>query len=237
MDRVPSSRRWVGLFFAGALCSAATGARAETYTFDAGPYTVVTDFSAPCAVGGCANFHGAMRISGTLTTSAPLPPNLVAQPVRSLLTGLRFTDGLNSFDLGDPQLRMRRADISTDAAGAVTGIDFLVQRWATPGAAHAAGDRLDMIRIATGASTAFNNLFCNRVDTTVDADSCQSVGLDASTSRADGPGAPVALLVPVRAQAVPTLDGGTLALLATLLLLGSASRLRRTGAAVERIET
>jgi hypothetical protein len=197
----------VGLVFAAALCGATTTARAETYDFTAGPYTVFVDFTEPCATGSCANFTDAMRVSGTLTTAAPFPPNLTEEPVRSLLTGLRFTDGLNTFDLSDPQVRMRRANVSTDATGAVTGIDFLVQRWETPGGVHLAGDRLDQIRIATGSSVAFNNLFCNTVAATVDADSCLSVNLDSATSRAEGPGAPVTLLISLTSSGDPSVFG------------------------------
>lgn len=173
----------------GLLALAGSAAQAATYSYTGGTYTSVVNFTAPCGIGACGNFNGTMRLSGTFTTSAPLPPNLAAQSIRPLITDLHFTDGQTTYDLADPQLRFRRADVTTDATGAVTNIDFLVQRWYTPGGAHATADRLDMVRVFTGSSTVFKNLFCNSVAVTVDADSCFSVNPDASASRADGPGA------------------------------------------------
>lgn len=170
-----------------------TSVNAAIYSFTGGPYTTLANFTPPCATGTCGNFDGTMRISGTFTTSVPLPPGLVAQQIRPLITGLHVTDGQTTYDYSDAQLRFRRVDVSTDATGAVTSIDFLVQRWSAPGVVHAPGDRLDMVRLATGSSTAFSNLFCNNVATTVDVDSCQSVNLDSSTSRADGLGGTVLL--------------------------------------------
>ena len=224
-----SPRRLVACAFGCLLALSAATAHAATYSYTGGTYTTFVDFTAPCAIGACGNFNGTMRLSGTFTTSAPLPANLVAQPIRPLITGLHFTDGQTTYDMADPRLRFRRADVSTDATGAVTNIDFLVQRWATPGGAHAAGDRLDMVRVFTGNSTVFKNLFCNNVAVTVDADSCQSVNPDAPSSRADGPGSAVALVAAAPATPVPALGiPGLLALGAAVALAGSlAARARR----------
>lgn len=204
------------------LALAGPPAQAETYSYTGGTYTAFVNFTAPCGIGACGNFDGAMRLSGSFTTSAPLPPNLVAQPIRPLITGLHFTDGQTTYNLADPQLRFRRADVSTDATGAVTNIDFLVQRWYTPGGAHAAADRLDMVRVFTGSSTVFKNLFCNSVAVTVDADSCFSVNPDAPSSRGDGLGSAVAVVAAAPVTSVPALGAPVLlALCVAVALAGS----------------
>ncbi|RZI98714.1 MAG: IPTL-CTERM sorting domain-containing protein, partial [Haliea sp.] len=69
----------------------------QTYAATGGNYTVFADFTAPCGVGACANFLNTMSASGTFTTAAPLPANLVAQPIRPLITAFRFTDGLTTY--------------------------------------------------------------------------------------------------------------------------------------------
>lgn len=211
------TRSWVTAIF---LLVAGAPAVAETYAATAGNYTVFTNFTAPCGVGACANYLNTMSASGTFTTAAPLPANLVVQPVRPLITAFRFTDGLTIYDSSDPNVRVRRADVSTNASGSVTAADFLIQRWQT-GGVHGPGDRLDQVRIANGSTTGLHNLTCNTVvPVVIDPDACFSVNLDASTSRADGPGAPFALAVLAAAlAAVPTLGTWALLVLAGVMAL------------------
>ena len=206
------------------LLVAGAPAMAETYAATAGNYTVFTNFTAPCGLGTCANYLNTMNASGTFTTAAPLPANLAAQPIRPLMTAFRFTDGLTIYDSSDPNVRVRRADVSTNASGSVTAADFLIQRWQT-GGVHGAGDRLDQVRVANGATTGLHNLTCNTVvPVVIDPDSCFSVNLDASTSRADGPGAlfAVAVVAAVSVSAIPTLSTWALLVLAGVMALAVA---------------
>lgn len=205
---------------------------AATYAGSAAPYATFTNFTPPCAIGACANYNNTMNASGTITTAAPLPPNLSVQPIRPLLTAFTFTDGLTVYDSSDPSVRVRRADVSTDANGVVISADFLIQRWQA-GGVHTAGDRLDQVRVASGSTTGLHDLFCNTVATVIDPDSCQSVNLDGSTSRADGPGVTFAAVAPAPAAPitpVPTLSTWVLFMLAGALALAtSRSSFRRTG--------
>lgn len=224
------ARSWV---MAILLLVAGAPAMAETYAATAGNYTVFTNFTAPCGLGACANYLNTMNASGTFTTAAPLAANLAAQPIRPLMTAFRFSDGLTIYDSSDPNVRVRRANVSTNAAGVVIAADFLIQRWQT-GGVHVPGDRLDQVRVADGSTVGLHNLSCNAVvPVVVDPDACFSNALDASTSRGDGPGALFALVVPAAASVatVPTLSTWALLVLAGVMVL-AATRSRSLRATV-----
>lgn len=86
------------------LTAAATSALAETYTFEGplyeeafGPYTT------------------SMRVTGTIETSAPIPPNSPVADRSALITSFSFNDGVVT--LNDSNALLCSITIGTDAAG------------------------------------------------------------------------------------------------------------------------
>jgi hypothetical protein len=97
-----------------------------TYTFASGSYTT------------------AMRLTGTLTTAVPLPPNMPYSSVEPLATSWSFFDGLVTYT------NLNTSDfegffVATDANGDISqwGLDNL-----TPAAPNTVGEIIDVVYIA-----------------------------------------------------------------------------------------
>ena len=213
-----------------ALCIAflSLPAAAATYTFSAPAYTSHNDHTA-CPAGTCADYTLSMQLAGSISTSTPLPPSSVITDIGPLVTSYSFNDGLNTIASSDPDARIAKGFVVTDATGTITGTDLRLQRWTTgtPGA-HVAGDRLNMITIVSPTVGARNNITCATMTT---GDACIGFNvLEAEgASWADGV-LPIGW-VPWTASgvnfafaAVPALDAWGLAGLAVLLLIVAARR-------------
>ncbi len=133
------------LFLAITLLQASAWA-ATTYTYTGSNYEAVAihNFTPPCSAGSCGAFTTAMSQSGSFTTAAPLPANAVNLDVSGLMTAFSFSDGLTTYAMGDPNLFLNSANVSTDASGAILNGYFVFTHWYTSGP-HALGDRLDQM--------------------------------------------------------------------------------------------
>lgn len=144
----------LGLLFAGAAAAQAT------YTFmPPGNYTVVQPDATPgCSIAPCADYTAGMTVMGSFTTASVLPPNFSGNAY-PLLQSFSFNDGLTTYASSDAQVTVRYFDLTTDATGAITGFNVLIQRWrtATPTVGSGAVDnRFDMVQM-TGVLTAGEN--------------------------------------------------------------------------------
>ncbi len=107
-----------------ALVLPASLANAVTYTFTTDPYAVFV----PDAGTGNA-FSPGMFISGTITTAAPLPPNLNNQDIVGLITAYSFNDGIRTFNNSNSGIHSTLVDgfsVNTDSAGNITDAFFLI---------------------------------------------------------------------------------------------------------------
>mgnify|MGYP003596210106 CR=1 FL=1 len=87
---------FAALFLAG-------GAQAATYSVTSANYNNITDFTAPCAGGPCANYTAAMHFAGTFDV-ATLAPNLANVAITP--TSFSFNDGVNTYASADPDVRI-----------------------------------------------------------------------------------------------------------------------------------
>jgi len=162
----------------GALCAlalASTG-QAATFTYTGSPFTNVMPYSGGCPTGVCANFTTSMRVTGSITTSAPLAPNLANQDVTAQVTAYSFSDGVNTFASSDPNVKLYYPFMATtDASGNLTAMGFLVNIWETGTTnSHAGGDRLSNLAVAATGAVSYNDIPCATVGVspTGAADSC-----------------------------------------------------------------
>lgn len=211
-------------FVAGAaLAVASLAASAATYSYTAPNYTVFNNFTAPCSGGLCGTFTPLMRVQGSFTTAAPLPPNLASTSITALVTSFSFDDGLTVYNSTDPQVRLVSINVTTNATGSITDFTSFVDRWQTP-APHAVGDRLDQIAPSRANGQAQHNLICMTLVTPM---ACNT-GFDGSLSVGNGPGAlPQLVVAATPVQAVPALDSLGLGLLAMMVGLSGWLAARR----------
>lgn len=232
-------KHWVvQLACAAAVMLGASGsamAQATTYTANVtGPYTLINDFTAPCANGPCQNYTPAMTPSGSFTTSAPLPANLVGSNVAGSLVSFSLFDGVNTYSSADPDVRLHTLSVSTNGAGDIVSSSILVERWLTGTAPHILGNRFSYVQLGAGTLTGTHNTSCANLGTSPAgvADSCLGESVDASRSR--GGNAPItwssAAVVPAGPASpapIPTASEWGLAALAFLLSLAGFAALRR----------
>ena len=70
-----------------------------------------------------------MNVSGTLTTSSPIPPNSTNFDLTTIVTGFSFTDGLQTIDSGNGDFSHDVSTpplVSTDSAGNIITASFIV---------------------------------------------------------------------------------------------------------------
>lgn len=210
----------------------------STYTFTGAPYDAFVNFTA-CADGNCANFTTAQFVTGSFQTSAPLPPNLVAADVMSLITAYSFNDGVTTYSSTDGQSYIRVVGITTDANGAVTrgGFSFARHRTATPTTTPPGqpyGDpntKIDFLNInGSGTTAAFHNMTCaTRAALPQRADACATIyATDDGDSEATSSGTRLWVSPPpVVVAAVPTMSEWAMILLG-LMLAGFAALTMRS---------
>ena len=229
--------------------AAGTAAAQTTYVYSGSPYATFTNVTT-CEAGPCADFMPGMRISGSFQTAAPLAPNLSSADIAPQITTFDFSHGLTVFDRADPNVRLIRANATTDAAGAITALEFTLQRWltATPAAqCETVGacnpgpplgvviqpytnpnTKFDGIQIRTSQPSAYGerNKTCVERGTAPsgEVNSCLLfVTTDPGDSRADS-----MLQLPLGAPApVPTLSEWAMILFGTLLAGGAALMVQR----------
>ena len=212
-----------------------SSANAATYTVSpSGNYTSKTDFTAPCAAGTCANFSLAMNVSGTFNVPT-LAANLVNSDIGATLTSFSFSDGINTYSSADPAVRIGRFEVTTNASGALTSANILVEKWLTGATPHTTADYFSWFFI-NGSSVVqlYNNARCSGVGTTpygvtdfcfVASTGTQSSAAQGATVSYSGGGTPVA------ATPVPTLSEYALMLLASLMAGFAGWKLRKRRAA------
>ena len=209
-----------------------TASAAATYTFTAANYDATLPFTAPCGAGSCANYTLSMNASGTFSGPSRLAPNLVAVDITAVLTSYSFTDGLTTFSSSDPNSRLFQFIVTTDATGAITAVNIVLERWETAGGAHVAGDRFDLTQFTgTGQVNSNHNVVCNAVGVSPGgtADSCTAAAADTNSSAASAAGAGVFAFA-AGGAGIPTLGEYALLLLAALMGIAGLYGVRRKGA-------
>jgi hypothetical protein len=186
---------------------------AATYTYTGATYTTVGDYSS-CAIGPCANYSSAMRVSGSFTTATPLAANLADADVTGQVSSFTFSDGINTLASTDASVRKFYIYATTDGAGQLTAATVSLQRWLSGSSPHSTGDRVSWVLIWSGGVTGYHNYPCSTVATSPGgtADSCTVAFADASSSDS-GAGTGDWL----SQAAVPTLSQWGLVALAALL--------------------
>jgi len=168
----------------------ALSAQAETYLYTGVPYNNITNATTCAAPHTCGTFTAGQRVTGYITTAAPLAANLPYSDIAPNVTGYWFSNGVSTIASTDPASRVVGMFASTDAAGTITSATVNLHRWTYSAAAapaagpHAADDRLDQILLtntSTPASLGAINGVC--VDgVTAPNDVCITYGFDAYTS-------------------------------------------------------
>jgi hypothetical protein len=171
---------------------------------------------------------GATRATGQFTTAGPLAPNLVFANVLPQVQSFSFSDGVNTYASGDPDVRVYQFNVTTDANGTITGWNLSLQRWRSGSSPHAAGNLVSALGTASAADTVEDSATCSAVGAspfTGVSDVCLTIGLprqgDAIASVSGG-----WTSAPIPATPVPV--GGPLAWVAIAAAIAStALRSRR----------
>lgn len=199
---------------------------ATTYTFTGPNYTSTAD----CTTANCPKFTTAMSVSGSISFSAPLAPNLSNQTVTDTLTGFTIDNGVTAFASGDPAVRLSSTGIrvTTDGAGNIQSANFTVSRWGDGAAGpHNAGDPIDWAFVTPTITRGWSRYTCVGISA---GDRCNSNIADAGSSSANGNSAAFAPSAPTAASGavpVPSLSDGALILMAALLAAMGCTRFRR----------
>ena len=167
-----------------------------TYTFASGSYTT------------------SMRLTGSLTTAVPLPPNMPYSSVEPLATSWSFFDGLVTYT------NLNTSDfegffVATDANGDISawGLDNL-----TPAAPNTVGETIDVVYIAQSGGGAAGGYHATCVGVSVagicNAYTASSLGIVEGSA-----GSWTTVRAPAAATPAPAADPRTLALLALLMLV------------------
>lgn len=212
-----------------------SSAYAATYTVSpSGNYTSKADFTAPCAAGTCANFSLAMNVSGTFNVPT-LAANLVNSEIGATLTSFSFNDGINTYSSADPAVRIGRFQVTTNASGALTSANILVEKWLTGATPHTTADYFSLFSIS-GSSVAqvYHNTRCAGLGTAPSGVTDFCVINSSGTQLSEAQGATVSYSgggAPVAATPVPTLNEYALMLLASLMAGFAGWKLRKRRAA------
>ena len=154
--------------------AASVQAQETTYRYEGANYTSVS-FVAPCPVGvNCQEYTTSMRLSGTLTLSEPLQPNITNVDVTSRIVRFNFTDGINTFSSSSPGSGVNNLTVSTDSAGKIqvtpSNFYFLAYRFLDGNMQVNVGERLSVIQIGAAQNNngmlqdSLNNGECNSVN-------------------------------------------------------------------------
>jgi hypothetical protein len=172
------------------LLLAATVAHSQTTTYVAtatGNYTLLFNFTPPCAIAPCENFNTGIGASGSFTLAAPLPANQPLTNIAPLVTAFSFSDGLHTFASTDAAVRVYLFNVATDASGGISATDIRIERFLTGTSPYAPGDRLAMVEFqATGAADYNAPCVTVGVSPAGVADTCILKGTDTNRSLAFG---------------------------------------------------
>lgn len=212
-----------------------------TYNYTSPVYNAVSPHIAPdcSAVGGCADYNISQSVTGTITLTAPLTPNLVSSliPATSVVS-YSFSDGINTIASSEAAARLYGFQVTTDASGVITSAIIEVQEWRDGLAAgHAAGAfagdtstnvRLNSIWVGSTSFGVRNNRICGAVIVSLAGvpDTCNAPPVtDQFTSVATiaSNGTWTLVVVPT----IPTLSEWALILLALLFAGGGALIIHR----------
>ena len=127
-------------------------ASAEIYTYTGQNYNVAT-----------APYTTAMSITGTITTSGPIPPNSVSLDITGLITSWSLNDGVVTLNNGNATLNGNFVNafpptVTTDGAGNITAADIFA--FSTPLAA-AVNDTNDIILTWSLGDQGAQNAVCS----------------------------------------------------------------------------
>lgn len=217
-------------FAAALFLSNAWGA---TYNYTAQAYSSVLNHTGPCATGDCQDYAGSMQLTISITTPTPLPGSLTGYDISAVATSYSVNDGVQTFASADPQVRLIFPfRVDTNAAGQITAVSTIIERWQTPGVSHAVGDRYDLANLFFGPTIAVqHNVRCMSVGTITVPDTCTggTTELNNSSIASAPAGGTWTSNVPAPAAepvSIPTLNEWGLLILSLALGLGSAAYLR-----------
>ena len=221
-------QRWIIaaaiLFFAGW-----ANAQSTVYTAASnGNYTSKVDFSA-CVVGPCQDFTLAMGVSGSFTTSNPLAGNLAGASIAASVTSFNFSDGLTTYSSSDPAARVYMFQVSTNAAGAITGTTIVLNRWDTGTSPHSINDRHSLM-LVTNSSQSGRNYKCTAIAVSPAgvADACDTEIADTGSSNASGATVAWSSVTTVStARSIPSLSDFGLIIMSGILGLVAFGAMRR----------
>lgn len=161
-------------------------AGATTYYFVGGAIHLRTDHTT-CGTGTCADFPAGGRATGSFTTAAPLAANLPAADRSGAVTGFGFSDGVTAYSSANPNARLFKFELGTDASGVPTSVSITIQQWQADAPHDAGNSRFDVLvigSIVSGAKNTNCTAFGASPDTGV-PDSCTS-GSSATTDTSAG---------------------------------------------------
>lgn len=181
-----------------------------------------------------APFTTSQGVSGEFVVAAPLAANLVGADLRPLLLAFQFSNGVQTFVQGDPDVRVQAFTVITDGAGAIVGWNINILRWTSGSFPHQPGDALDLVL----ANLTF---FVGSIGATCSAigpdDTCNSLGAGPSGSGA-GPGGSWSrstVTAVHAAQPVSVVSGPLAAMLAALLGAVALATIARRRPGVDRV--
>lgn len=210
----------------------AASAQTTVHTFTApGPYdNIGVDANPGCSIPTCTGFTPGDVATGSFTTASPLPLSTSGNFL-GLVQSFQFSDGVTTYASSDPNVRVRRFDLTTDGSGQITAFDVQIQRWRILPAAVGSGpdSRFDMIGLATANTGGEENMECFfaiGVSFAGVADSCTGWhgSLDYTFGHSPFSGGTWSS---VSAVTVPTLGEWAMILFALLLAGGAALHLQR----------
>lgn len=203
-----------------------------TYTPTAGNYTTKTDYTSCPGGETCTNYTTAMNASGSFTLSTALAPSSSFADLSSSVTAYSFSDGINTYSNTNPNDRIYRLSVTTNAAGDISTFTILIEKWLSgTNGAHVASNKFSYIFLTNATTQVFNNRSCGNVAAspfTSVADTCtQDLGGTGSSS-ATGPAATINSVAPQQsAQAIPTLSEWAMIILASLMALCTTWYIKR----------
>lgn len=227
---------WALVCVLGCLSWATPGA-AQRYVFsgapvgDVYPPTNCTAATCPTYVAGVTQPSGWVSVDSQIIQTTP-PTTALAR-----VTGFRFSDGVIVYDSSDPQTRLTRFNVLTDATGVPQTITVSVTRWntATPAADGSENARFSSFEISWRVSSGrdyfiYTNSLCTALAGTV-PESCVSSTADSSFGSARRLETNIATFVFEPLVAIPTLSEWMMLVMAALLALTAVVMVRRRNSA------
>jgi len=183
-------------------------AHAVTYTYTGDNFTRANGVYTP-----------AMRVTGTFTTSALVPPNRTDYDISGILTSWSFFDGVQTINSSNGTFKPPRPPlVTTDAFGGITSTSFYFYRVPI---ATVVGAENDLIWIGRFQDFAALDALCDRVTDGY----CDVWAFAADRAVSSVRGAWVTSDLP--SKPIPTMSQWSLMLLALMLGMVALARIRR----------